>query len=108
MMANEDISEENGYGKIFSKDMSSAYPAVIMQEKFPITPFVRVLNTPDELLKIGKAFIGVITFHDFHLKTLSTIPYVASAKRISIKNGRYDNGRVLSAKEITLALTDID
>lgn len=107
MMANEDITE-NKYGKIYSKDMSSAYPAVIMQEKFPITAFVRVLNTPDELIKIGKAFIGIITFHDFHLKTLSTIPYVASAKRISIKKGRYDNGRVLSAEEITLAITDID
>lgn len=108
MMSNEEISKENGYGEIKSKDMSSAYPAVIMQEKFPITPFVRVLNTPDELLNIGKAFIGVMTFTNLRIKTLETIPYIASAKRISVKGGRYDNGRVLSAKEITLALTDID
>ena len=108
MMSNEEICEESGYDKIYSKDMSSAYPAVIMQEMFPITPFVRVSNTPDELLNIGKAFLGVITFYDFRIKTLGTIPYVASAKRISVKGGRYDNGRVLSAKEITLAVTDVD
>ena len=108
MMSNTNVCEETGYGRISSKDMSSAYPAVIMQEKFPVTPLVRVLNTPDELVNIGKAFLAIITFKNFCIKTLSTIPYVASAKRISIKGGRYDNGRVLSATEITLALTDID
>lgn len=108
MMSNEEICKMNGYDEIYSKDMSSAYPACIMQEQFPITPFVRVLNTPDEILEQGKAFIGVITFINLRIKTLGTIPYIASAKRISVKNGRYDNGRVLSATQITLALTDID
>ena len=92
---------------IYSKDMSSAYPAVMLQKKFPMTKFIKTKQNIDNLLG-KKALLIDCRLKNLKIKTIETIPYIASAKKTMIRNGRYDNGRVLMADEIGLVLTDID
>lgn len=112
-----------------SKDMSSAYPGVMVQKKFPMTPFVFVAESrvPDFEEFIGKyACILDLTFYNLQVKTLNTIPYIPKAHCTGfpkLRKGQRefennqtwdeieflsDNGRVLKAKELSMVITDID
>ncbi len=99
---------------IFSRDMSSAYPADMLQKKFPMSRFVNTNISSEselkEVIKTGEfAYLIDCRFKNIRIKTMQTIPYIASAKCLPPTLGaRYDNGRVLTADEIGLVLTDID
>lgn len=98
-----------------SKDMSSAYPAVMVECKFPMTPFLPI--APSRLTDfedyVGKyACILDVTFNNIKVKTLHTIPYITKAHctQLPINDGyfRSDNGRVLQAEYLSMVITDID
>lgn len=93
-----------------SKDMSSAYPAVMLQCKFPMKGFLR--RNPQQLesliLDQKHALIIDLTFIGLQIKTLNTVPYIPKAKCIELSQIRSDNGRVLSAKRAGMVITDID
>lgn len=106
-----------------SMDMSSAYPAVMVQCKFPMSAFMEVKESQltDFEKFIGKyACILDLTFKNIEVKNLNTIPYIAKAHCTGfpkIKNGyeeyfsdifRSDNGRVLKSSELSMVITDID
>lgn len=100
---------------IFSKDMSSAYPAVMLQKKFPMSRFVnsRIRSESELKAAINKgeyAYLISCEIKNINIKTECTIPYIAFAKLIPTqsKNVRKDNGRVLSADAIGMVITDID
>lgn len=93
---------------IDSYDMSSAYPAAILQKKYPITRLVSDARSESELVEIGKPFLSHLIFKNLQINTLSTIPYLPSAKCLRLKNPRYDNGRILSADLVETVVTDID
>ena len=52
------------------------------------------------------AYILVVKFRNIKSKYYNN--FISFSKCRSIKNGRYDNGRVVSADELTITLTDID
>lgn len=111
-----------------SKDMSSAYPAVMVQCKFPMSPFIPV--KPSRLTDIGfeefvnkYACILDVTFYNLSIKNLDTIPYIPKAhctqfpvqtivsdsgREKRVENFVGDNGRVLEAEYISMVITDID
>ena len=99
-----------------SKDMSSAYPAVMVQCKFPMTKFLPLAPsrlTDFELYVDAYACILDLTFYNISVKTCDTIPYIAKAHCTGFpkKDSDYfrsDNGRVLAATEISMVCTDID
>lgn len=112
-----------------SMDMSSAYPADMVEKPFPMTPFLPVKEgrLPDfEEFVENYACILDLTFYDLQVKTLNTIPYIPKAhctgfpkfkkgEREFELNQSYDdieflsdNGRVLKAKELSMVITDID
>jgi hypothetical protein len=112
-----------------SMDMSSAYPAVMIEKMFPMSPFVFVAErrVPDFEEFIGTfACILDLTFYDLEVKTMDTIPYIPKAhctgfpkfkkhEREFEKTQKWkdieflsDNGRVLKAKELSMVITDID
>lgn len=99
---------------VFSRDMSSAYPAVMLQKKFPMSRFVNTkIRSESELSnaieKGENAYLIDCRLKNLKIKTECTIPYIASAKCIPPKIGcRYDNGRILSATELGMVLTDLD
>ena len=98
-----------------SKDMSSAYPAVMVEKKFPMTPFLPV--APRRLADFEQyveeyACILDVTFYNIEVKNLDTIPYIPKAHCTQFSSGEGDfvgdNGRVLRATYISMVLTDID
>lgn len=97
-----------------SADRSSSYPDVLVNCKYPISPFQRV-ETPDfktlkRLITVRKkAVIMRIAFYDIHLTDeFWGCPYIPRDKCRKIMNAQYDNGRVLEADYLEISLTDID
>lgn len=118
---------------VTSMDMSSAYPAVMVECKFPMTPFMAVAPSRvpnfEEFIDEGYACILDLTFRNLRVKDLNTIPYIPKAHVTGfpkLKKGEKeidksdpqkvwenteflsDNGRVLKASELSMVITDID
>lgn len=106
------VDERNIFSNVRSYDMSSAYPAVMTQCKFPMSPFIRRANKKSIIDKcISDATYALIidcVFYDLKIKTLETIPYIPKAKCTKLWEPRIDNGRVLTATFCGIVLTDID
>ena len=106
------LDERNVFSHVGSYDMSSAYPAVMTQCKFPMSPFIKrnnKLSIIDKLINSGtQALLIDCVFYNINIKTLNTVPYIAKAKCTKLWNQRIDNGRVLSADFCGVVLTDID
>ena len=98
---------------LISMDMTSAYPAVMVQKKFPMTKFmpVRVSRLTDFeswVYSDNLACLLDVTFTNIKVKTLATIPYIAKAKCTQLLDIVGDNGRVLEASCLSMVITDID
>ena len=108
-----------------SMDMSSAYPAVMVECKFPMTPFIPIKDPSKfEDFVDDYACILDLTFTNIQVKNLDTIPYIAKAHVSGFpkfKKGEKeikdtwektefasDNGRVLKASTLSMVITDID
>ena len=94
---------------LLSMDMSSGYPAVMIQCKFPMTKFLPASRSTDFRNYIGKyACILDVTFYNIKVKNLSSVPYIAKAHCTQLLNIVGDNGRVLEAECLSMIITDID
>lgn len=106
------VDERNVFSDVGSFDMSSAYPAVMTQCKFPMTRFMRRASKKsiiDKLVADGAhALIIDCVFYNLQIKTLNTVPYIPKAKCTKLWEPRIDNGRVLSSNYCGMVLTDID
>ena len=106
------LDERNVFSPVGSFDMSSAYPAVMTQCKFPMSAFLKRkndLSIIDKLIADGThALLIDCVFYNLKIKRLDTIPYIPKAKCTKLWNPRIDNGRVLSADFCGMVLTDID
>lgn len=95
--------------KIYSMDISSSYPAVMLSEKFP-KEFKR--GDPkylDTYLKKDYALLMYIDLFDLKLSDPDFgDPYLGKAKCMHIDNGQFDNGRVLSADAVRVCINEID
>lgn len=111
-----------------SADRSSSYPDVIVNYKFPMTPFRKVNKTLDYdtlkqhyIIDRGYAVLTRITFYNIRLKDkFYPCPYISSSKCTypirKDKNGKLkrqkdyllDNGRILKCRELTITVNDID
>lgn len=96
-----------------SVDMSSAYPAVQCECRFPVSPLrrepepnVQKLKTA---LKYGKAVLMRVAI--WGLKQLDPrwgMPYIPLAKCAGAVHYVNDNGRLLSAEYLEITITDVD
>ena len=89
-----------------SYDFTSSYPYVMTSYKFPMSEFV-----PDNVKSISDmyrlyAYILVVRFTNLKCKYFNN--FISSSKCRYIKKGKYDNGRLMSADEIEIVLTDVD
>lgn len=106
------VDDRNVFNNVGSYDMSSAYPAVMTQCKFPMSPFLKRENDMsiiDKYIKDGShALLIDCVFYNLKIKTLNTVPYIPKAKCTKLWEPRVDNGRVLSADFCGMVMTDID
>lgn len=102
-------------------DFTSSYPAVIMQCLYPMTPFIPQphITTEDYLNKLTDAWYGKIRFYNLRPKTCHSIESASKTEEYTTLKGNLkhlremynmiiDNGRVVSADEMTVWLTDLD
>lgn len=93
-----------------SYDFTSAYPAVMLSEQFPMSSGIKVENvTLEDLRKYLKLYCCVfnITFRNIERKQHIAEDYLSASKcsgQMIVEN----NGRVNSAKTLTTTITDID
>lgn len=91
-----------------SKDIASSYPYVMMTEVFP-EKFIQ--ENPANIWKYNYpdySYIGVFRFRNLTFKASHNIPYIPTAKCYSKINSVTDNGRILTADEVIIPLTNID
>lgn len=91
---------------VTSYDFTSSYPYVMCTHKFPMTEFKKCnINKKEQMVK-SFAYLLKVRFKNIKCKFYNN--FISQSKVEKIKNGRYDNGRIISADEIEIILTDID
>lgn len=100
---------------IKSRDRSSSYPDVIVHCEFPMSPFkpfrpgVLLVDVLKSSARHHRAFLLRVGFTGVKLRDVRWgMPYLATAKCRHIINGRFDNGRILTADYLETTVTDID
>lgn len=95
---------------ISSKDRKSSYPAEMVVDNYPVTAFrnVRPSKQNFDTLVENKAVLMDITLYNVHLKKIAVMPYLPLAKLTRIVKPICDNGRIVSAVELSLVCTDVD
>lgn len=104
-LTNMIIDEVNSY------DMSSAYPFVMLSEKFPMGQFMNTsIEEIEELEEYNKKYctVGKYIFTNVKLKDGIPIPYIPFSKCQSIKEYSNYNGRILNAEYLEIYCTNID
>ena len=96
-------------------DISSSYPNVLINCRFPITPFREIrkecLNIEHiiGLVKKGRAVLMRIAMYDVKLSDpFWPVPYLSREKCRNIIEAVYDNGRILEAYYLEITITDVD
>lgn len=91
---------------VTSYDFVSSYPYVMLTEKYPAREFKKCNITTINQILPEFAYIVRIKFKNIKCKYYNN--FISYSKCNDILNGRYDNGRVISADELEIVLTDID
>lgn len=96
-----------------SYDISSSYPSAQCNKEYPVSTFREIVAPSaaliDRMIDKGRALILRIRLTGVALRDpYWSVPYIPIAKCINWNGVRNDNGRVLSADLVELAVTDID
>lgn len=91
---------------IISYDFTSSYPYVMLSEKYPMSEFKKCNIKSHLQLLDNLAYLIHVKLFNVSCKYFNN--FISQSKCIKIKKGRYDNGRIISAEEIEIILTDID
>lgn len=91
---------------ITSYDFTSSYPYVMVTHKFPSKEFKPCKITNRNQMLKSFAYLLKVRFYNIKCKYYNN--FISQSKCIRIKNGKYDNGRIISAEELEIVLTDID
>lgn len=94
-------------GLIEHYDFASSYPTVMIAEKYPMTAwaYTPLEEFPDESLFEDRAYIFYVKFKNIECISYNT--YIQQSK-CECKDGVFDNGRVIKAKELIMYMTEQD
>ena len=89
-----------------SYDFTSSYPYVMTSFKYPMSEFIKDdIKSVSDMYRLY-AYLLVVRFKNLKCKYFNN--FISASKCRYIKGGKYDNGRLMSASEIEIVLTDID
>lgn len=91
---------------ITSYDITSAYPFYMLAFKYPSTKFTKCSIT--DINKLDSKFAYLLHIKIFNLKSKYLNYFISRSKPYEILNGRFDNGRIISADYIDITITDVD
>lgn len=89
-----------------SYDETSAYPYVLVTERFPSSEFKRSFIKDIKFMSDRFCYLLVVKFKNLKCKYYNN--FISASKCQNIKGAKYDNGRIMSAEEIEITLTDVD
>ena len=89
-----------------SYDETSAYPYVLVSCKFPSSEFKPCFIRNVKEMSKHLCYLLVVKFH--HVKCKYYNNFISSSKCRNIRGAKYDNGRIISAEEFEITLTDVD
>lgn len=93
-------------------DIASSYPFALISEKYPCEKFKPIADSnPEYIMKMSPAYATMFIFeaYDITLKDpLFPMPLLQFAKTLETINVITDNGRILHADYVRIALTDVD
>lgn len=97
-------------GDAVAVDLASSYPSSMLQFTYPMSSFHSVAHefTAEELDKCIGHIHFFVTFVVYDAVSRYPFPYISLSKAISISDPFVDNGRVYSAANMTLTMTDVD
>ena len=99
---------------VSSYDRVSSYPDVMINELFPMSPWIReddinVERACRKIFKQKRACLMRISFKNIRLKDpMDGCPYIPKHKCRNLGHHYNDNGRILWADYLEISLTDID
>lgn len=97
---------------VHSCDRSSSYPDVMLNQKYPMTPFKRVPDgyaTIKRAMRAGLAILCTMAITDAELRNDKWgAPYIPVSKCTYLGKAVEDNGRVLRADAIVIEVTEVD
>lgn len=97
-------------GDTVAVDLASSYPSSMLQFTYPMSTFHSVSHkfTAEELDKCIGHIHFFVTFVVYDAVSRYPFPYISLSKALSISDPFVDNGRVYSAANMTLTMTDVD
>lgn len=97
-------------GDTVAVDLASSYPSSMLQFTYPMSSFHSVAHelTAEELDKCIGHIHFFVTFVAYDAVSRYPFPYISLSKALSIADPLVDNGRVYSAGNMTLTMTDVD
>jgi len=95
------------YDLVQHYDFASSYPTVMIAEKYPMSPWVYtgLKEIPTDKQMENNAYLIKIKFSQ--LKSISYNTYMQASKCAG-KKIKFDNGRIISADEVTMFMTEQD
>lgn len=89
-----------------SKDLASSYPTVMFLEKYPFSRFEK--TKPLEKYLDNDRYSYIIRIRADYIESKFWNSFLSSSKVNSMKKCKYDNGRIISAYDVDVTLTNID
>ena len=89
-----------------SWDITSSYPYVMVAYKFPSSEFRRVHIETVKDMSINYAYLLRVKFKNARCKYYNS--FISASKCMNLRGAKYDNGRIIEAKEFEMILTDLD
>lgn len=89
-----------------SYDIASSYPYVLVTQKYPNSEFRSCKIKRREEMSKRLAYLLVVRFKNVKCKYYNN--FISSSKCRNLRGAKYDNGRLISAAEFEMTLTDID
>lgn len=99
---------------VVSYDRVSSYPDVMINELFPMSPWIReddinIERACRKIFKQKRACLLRVSFKNIRLKDpMDGCPYIPKHKCRNLSHHYNDNGRILWADYLEISLTDID
>lgn len=91
---------------VASFDKTSDYPYQMCAERYPSTKFVKVSTNLKKIDPENYAYIIMVRLHGVTSKISST--YIPRSHCVAVTKGTYDNGRIINAECIAMAMTEQD
>lgn len=89
-----------------SYDIASSYPYVLVTQKYPNSEFRACKIKRREEMSKRLAYLLVVKFKNVKCRYYNN--FISSSKCRNLRGAKYDNGRLISAAEFEMTLTDID